>query len=102
MTLRGSSERWHDRKDPSPMTDSADPSMKRSYVGYSSDLERPRPDEDEDIAKIVKVLHGNNERAFKKYKHAIRDAHAKSHGVLGGELTVYPDLPDHLRQGLLA
>ena len=84
------------------MTDSADPSMKRSYVAYSSDLERPRPDEDEDIAKIVKVLHGNNERAFKKYKHAIRDAHAKSHGVLGGELTVYPDLPDHLRQGLFA
>lgn len=84
------------------MTDSADPSTKRSYVAYSADLERPRPDEEKDIAKIVKVLKGNNERAFKKHKHAIRDAHAKSHGVLHGELTVYSDLPDHLRQGLFA
>jgi hypothetical protein len=85
------------------MTDSADSSMtKRSYVGFSDDLERRRPDEDELISKIVKVLHRNNERAFTKYKHAVRDAHAKSHGVLGGELTVYPDLPDHLRQGMFA
>ncbi len=34
--------------------------------------------------------------------HAIRQAHAKSQGVLKGELTVYPDLPDHLRQGIFA
>ena len=32
----------------------------------------------------------------------MRDQHAKIHGVLRGELTVYPDLPDHLRQGLFA
>jgi tetratricopeptide (TPR) repeat protein len=73
-----------------------------TYVTYSDDLERPRPDEDELVNKIVKVLHQNNEWAFRKYKHAIRDAHAKSHGILRGELTVYRDLPDYLRQGLFA
>lgn len=72
------------------------------YVRYSEDLESPRPDEDELITKMIKVLHSNNEWAFKKYHHGIRDAHAKSHGILGGELTVYPDLPDELRQGLFA
>jgi hypothetical protein len=73
-----------------------------TYVRYSEDLESRRPDEDELIDKMIKVLHGNNEWAFKKYHHGIRDAHAKSHGILGGELTVYPDLPDELRQGLFA
>jgi hypothetical protein len=73
-----------------------------TYVRYSEDLESRRPDEDELIDKMVKVLHGNNEWAFKKYHHGIRDAHAKSHGILGGELTVYPDLPEELRQGLFA
>jgi hypothetical protein len=73
-----------------------------SYVRYSEDLESRRPDEDELIDKMVKVLHGNNEWAFKKYHHGIRDAHAKSHGILGGEVTVYPDLPAELRQGLFA
>ena len=61
----------------------------QSYVRYTQDLERRSPDEDELIGKIVKVLHWNNKFALRKYKHAIRDAHAKSHGILSGELTVY-------------
>ena len=73
-----------------------------TYVRYSEGLESQRPDEDDLIDKMVKVLHSNNEWAFKKYHHGIRDAHAKSHGILGGELTVYPDLPDELRHGLFA
>jgi hypothetical protein len=74
----------------------------RSYVRYTQDLERRSPDEDALIGKIVKVLHWNNKFALRKYKHAIRDAHAKSHGILSGELTVYKDLDPHLRQGLFA
>jgi hypothetical protein len=74
----------------------------RTYVRYNVDLERRRPDEDELIGQIVKVLHWNNKFALWKYKHAIRDAHAKSHGILSGELTVYKDLDPHLRQGLFA
>jgi hypothetical protein len=71
-------------------------------IRYSEDLERPRRDEDKLISGIVKVLHWNNQYQFRKNKHAIRDAHAKSHGILRGELTVYPKLPKELSQGLFA
>ena len=54
------------------------------------------------IKKIADRLHSNNKGAFKKYRHGIRDAHAKSHGILRGELTVYPNLPEPYRQGLFA
>ncbi|MCX4094343.1 catalase family protein [Nocardia sp. alder85J] len=73
-----------------------------AYVRYSDDLERPRPDEDEIIDKIVGVLRHNNERAYRIYKRGIRDAHAKSHGILRGELTVHAGLPKELAQGMFA
>jgi Animal haem peroxidase len=81
----------------------APPQAKRKFVEYRKDLESQRPDEDEVITKIIDVLHQNNKWTFRKYKHAIRDAHAKSHGILQGKLTV-DDLkgdPD-LQQGLFA
>ncbi|WP_441957294.1 catalase family protein [Mycolicibacterium houstonense] len=71
-------------------------------VPYRDDLERPKPGEAEDIEKIVKALRKNNERAYKKFKHGLRDAHAKSHAVLRGELIVNPDLPEVLAQGMFA
>jgi hypothetical protein len=74
----------------------------RDFVRYSDDLEQRQPDEDELVKKITDWLHGNNVWAYHKYHHGIRDAHAKSHGILRGELTVYDDLPDQLRQGLFA
>jgi hypothetical protein len=73
-----------------------------TYVAYSEDVEKQRPDEDALITSTVEALGRSNQQAYKKYKHGIRDAHAKSHGVLRGELTVYPDLASHLRQGLFA
>jgi hypothetical protein len=72
------------------------------YLTYTDQLERPTPDEDAVIESIVASLHGNNEWAYKKYHHGIRDAHAKSHGILRGELTVEPHLPPELAQGLFA
>jgi hypothetical protein len=84
------------------MTDTVDSPDTTAYVRYRDDLERPRPDEDQLVKKIADVLHGNNQWAFKKYRHGIRDAHAKSHGILRGELTIYPNLPEPYRQGLFA
>jgi hypothetical protein len=84
------------------MTNTVGSHRTTSYVRYRDDLERPRPDEGQLVKQIADVLHGNNEWAFKKYRHGIRDAHAKSHGILRGELTVYADLPEPLRQGLFA
>jgi hypothetical protein len=72
------------------------------YLLYSDRLERPAPGEDSDIARIVEKLHRANERVYRKYGHALRDAHAKSHAILLGELTVYDNLRPELSQGLFA
>ncbi|MFF0545846.1 catalase family protein [Nocardia thailandica] len=84
------------------MTDVAAPRTAADFLRYRPDLERPRPDEDADIDRIIAVLRGNNERAFRRYKRGMRDAHAKSHGILRGELTVHADLAPELAQGLFA
>ncbi|WP_175879807.1 catalase family protein [Mycobacterium sp. IS-2888] len=78
------------------------PGPQPTYVPYSDALEQPGPDEDREIDGIVKALHGNNEWAYKKFHHGLRDAHAKTLAVLRGELIVYPDLRPELAQGLFA
>jgi hypothetical protein len=71
-----------------------------SYVRYDDSVETKQADEDALIEKIVASMARVNQRVFDQHRHATRDAHAKSHGVLKGELTIYDGLPDHLRQGL--
>lgn len=81
-------------------TTGKDPSQ--GYVRYDPELDRPREGEEETIQELVDALHRNNEWTFKTFKHGMRDAHAKSHAVLEGELVIDPDLPPHLCQGLFA
>ncbi len=76
------------------------PGLQPTYVPYSDALEQPDDDEDRQIDAIVKALRGNNEWAYKKFHHGLRDAHAKTLGVLRGKLTVSENLPRELRQGL--
>ena len=71
-------------------------------VVFVPEMEQPRADEERDIERIVRALHGNNEYAFRKYKCGVRDVHAKSHGILRGTLEVLPDLPNELAQGVFA
>ncbi len=73
-----------------------------TYVPYSDALEQPGPDEEQHIDGVVAALQRNNEWAYQKFHRGLRDAHAKTLGVLRGELTVYPDLPPALAQGLFA
>ena len=73
-----------------------------SYVRYSPDLEQPFPDEDELVRQVVAAMGKANQQVADKHRHGLRDAHAKSHGVLAGELRIQPDLPAHLAQGLFA
>ena len=71
-----------------------------AYVRYSDDIEVIQPDEEEMTRKVTESMHRVNKMMFGQYRHAIRDAHAKSHGVIKGELQVYDNLPEHLAQGL--
>jgi hypothetical protein len=72
------------------------------YVRYDDSIEVQQPDEDELVDKIVASMARINRRVFDKHGHAVRDAHAKSHGVLRGVLSVYQNLPEPLRQGVFA
>jgi hypothetical protein len=71
-----------------------------SYVRYSDSIEVQQPDEAELTDKIVASISRVNSRIFDKHRHAIRNAHAKNHGVLKGTLTVYSGLNATLSQGL--
>jgi hypothetical protein len=73
-----------------------------TYVTYRQNVEQPASDENKIFGKLVESLHRNNAWAYNKYKHGIRDAHAKSHAVLRGDLEVKPNLPPNLAQGLFA
>ena len=84
-------------RDTYSMTQAEPPINNPTYVPYRADLESPRADEQQLIENIIASLRKNNEKAFKKYKHGIRDAHAKSHGILRGQLSL-PDFPSTWRR----
>lgn len=73
-----------------------------SYVRYSDDVEQIQPHEEDTVAEIRQLFAELRAKAFEKHRHAIRDAHAKSHGLLRGELHIYEGLPEELAQGLFA
>lgn len=75
--------------------------MTKPYLSYRPDVEVHGEDEERLTAEILATMASTNRCAFERHRHAIRDAHAKSHGFLKGELIV-PDLPIHLRQGIFA
>src|SRR3954447_7863925 len=72
------------------------------YVRYRVGLERPSPDEEELVRQIIGAMESASRQVAAKHRHGLRDAHAKSHGILAGELRIEPDLPEHLAQGLFA
>ncbi|MDO7873477.1 catalase family protein [Hymenobacter sp. ASUV-10] len=71
-----------------------------AYVRYDSGVEQIQPNEEQLANETVESMARLNQFFFEKYRHAVRDAHAKSHGILRGELHLRPDLPEHLRQGM--
>jgi hypothetical protein len=73
-----------------------------NYLQYGNSIELTPPDEAQLTELIVASMGRVNRKIFDQHRHAVRDAHAKSHGILKGELEVYPDMPQHLRQGIFA
>lgn len=71
-----------------------------SYVRYSDSVEVEQPNEAEDTQTTIDAFREMSQFAFEKHRHASRGAHAKSHGILKGELQVYDNLPEELRQGM--
>ena len=73
-----------------------------AYLPYSDGLEQLQPDEAALVDKILASMLRVNRLVSDRHRHGLRDAHAKSHGIVKGELIVQAGLPDHLRQGLFA
>lgn len=70
------------------------------YVRYSDSVEVKQPNEDEDVQSCLDSFSRMQTAAYEKHRHAVRGAHAKSHGLLKGELKIHENLPEELRQGI--
>ena len=69
---------------------------------FDTGAEHVKPDEQAAIASINEVMQGIRETTWHDYGHSVRSVHAKSHGLLEGELRVLDNLPATLAQGLFA
>ena len=74
--------------------------IQKTFIRYSDDIEVKQPNEDEQSRQVVDSMARVNRLMFDKLRHAVRDAHAKSHGILKAELQIYPNLPEPLAQGI--
>lgn len=77
-----------------------DKNNSNKYIKYSEGIEVIQPNEEEDSRAVVESMARVNKIMFERYRHAVRDAHAKNHGILRGELKIYDNLPEHLAQGI--
>ena len=68
---------------------------------FQPDFEVVPPDEAETIRELTETMRGIIETTWKDLGHAVRSVHAKSHGLLQGEMRVL-DLPETLAQGAFA
>ena len=71
-------------------------------VRYRPDVEQAQADEPGTVGQLNSAFDIILERTAEDYGHAVRSVHAKSHGVLDGELTIDAGLPPELAQGLFA
>lgn len=69
---------------------------------FNRSVEQPQPGDEKAIASINGLMHGILETTWSDYGHSVRSVHAKSHGLLEGELQVLDGLPPELAQGVFA
>ena len=77
-------------------------SEQRSYVPYSVTVETPSADETEVIQDIIQSMTRESQTVAARDGKAVRASHAKSTGLLKGELRVLDGLPPALAQGLFS
>jgi len=73
-----------------------------TYLRYRPEIETPAPDEDEAIRGIIEAMTNQSRKVASREHHAVRASHAKSSGLVVGDLRVHGDLPPELAQGLFA
>lgn len=72
-----------------------------AYLSWDgAGVESPKANEEEAAKKIGETMNKMQQHNFDQHRHAFRATHVKTQGIVKGKLTVVPDLPQHLRQGL--
>jgi hypothetical protein len=66
------------------------------YLPYDDAVETIPPDEDHTVQEIIASLARVSQTLAKRYEHAVRPSHGKSHGLLKETLTVLRGLPEPL------
>ncbi len=77
-------------------------SDQHSYVPYTDGVETPALDETEVIGKIILSMTKESQTVAARDGKTVRASHAKSTGLMKGELRVLDSLPPALAQGLCA
>jgi hypothetical protein len=83
-------------------TTSPDASVNPAPLRFEPHFEAPEKDEAQTTADMNETFHKIQKKVFDDTGHAHRGVHAKSHGILRGELHVAPNLPSVLAQGVFA
>ena len=74
----------------------------RPPLPYDPRFEYEEEGELETRAELMQTLHDISSTTYKDNGHATRSVHAKSHGLLRGQMQVLADLPPELAQGMFA
>lgn len=69
---------------------------------YQSSFEKPEEGEADTTHALIETLEKITHTTHADTGHGLRGVHAKSHGLLNGEVTVLDNLPPQLAQGLFA
>ena len=78
------------------------PPWSHAPIPFASSVEQIEDDEAQSIAELIDTMRTINETTFRDSGHGYRGVHAKSHGLLRGELSVLENLSEPLAQGLFA
>lgn len=71
------------------------------YLAWNATgVEYVKSDEEETARRIGETMNRMQQHNFDQHKHAYRATHVKTQGIVKGTLTVLPNLPAHLQQGL--
>jgi hypothetical protein len=76
--------------------------MRSFFVKYATSVEAIPQDEAQTIEELKKTLLKISEVTFADSGHAFRSVHAKSHGIIEGEIEILPGLAPELAQGLFS
>jgi catalase len=74
-----------------------------NFVKYDAPgLEPKIANEAEKIQALHDLVNRIQQKNFACHRHGFRGTHVKTQGIVKGKLTVLPDLPKHLSQGLFS